>query len=43
MSNIWRTLARVQLPTSELPARVAQIRALYEVAPNSGANGFLIG
>ena len=27
---IWRMLVQLQLPTSELPALVAQIRALYE-------------
>ena len=30
MRIIWRMLAQIQLPTSELPAGVAQIRALYE-------------
>jgi hypothetical protein len=30
MRIIWCMLAQVQLPTSELSARVAQIRALYE-------------
>ncbi len=30
MRIIWRMLAQIQLPTSELPARVAQIRALSE-------------